>query len=322
ELTELPLQDPPAGHVRISVEACGICHTDAGTVEAVLPVEFPRVPGHEVVGRIDAVGAGVEGHAVGDRVGVGYLGGQCNHCAHCRRGDFVNCENQPMTGVSVDGGYADSMIARETGLVRIPEELDSIAAAPLLCAGLTTFNALRNSPARPGDLVAVGGVGGLGHLAIQYARHMGFRVAAVARGPEKRALAEELGAHHYIDSVAGDPAEALQALGGAAVIVGTAASSEATAALFPGLAAGGTLVIVGVGFEPLQLAATDLVFAGRSLTGSLTGSAADGEDALDFSALQGVRSRNEVFGLDEAPAAYARMMSGAARFRVVLDTAR
>jgi propanol-preferring alcohol dehydrogenase len=321
-LTELPLTDPPAGHVRIRVEACGICHSDAVAVDGVLPVEYPRVPGHEVVGRIDAIGDGVEGWSAGDRVGVGWLGGQCNHCAHCRLGDFVNCENQPVTGLHVDGGYSEVMIARATGLVRIPEELGSVEAAPLLCAGLTTFNALRNSPARPGDLVAISGIGGLGHLAVQYARHMGFRVVAIARGPEKAALAKELGAHHYIDSVATDPAEELLALGGASVVVGTAASSEASARLLPGLAPRGTLVVVGIGFEPLQISGTDLVFPGRHLDGSLTGSSADGEATLDFSALQDVRSRNEVFGLAEAAEAYARMASGEARFRVVLDMAR
>jgi alcohol dehydrogenase, propanol-preferring len=321
-LTELPLQDPPAGHVRISVEACGICHTDAVTVYSVFPIDYPRVPGHEVIGRIDAVGAGVEGWAAGDRVGVAFLGGQCNHCAHCRRGDFVNCENQPKTGVDVDGGWAESMIARETGLVRIPEELDSVDASPLLCAGLTTFNALRNSKARPGDLVAIGGIGGLGHLGVQYARKMGFRVAAIARGPEKAALAEQLGAHHYIDSVAQDPAAELTALGGAAAILATASSTEATSRLLPGLGANGEMLVVGVGEEPLQVSFIDLLFGERGLGGRLTGSSADAEDTLDFSALQKIGSHNEVFGLAEAQAAFDRMMSGAARFRVVLDMGR
>jgi alcohol dehydrogenase, propanol-preferring len=321
-LTELPLSDPPPGHVRIRVEACGICHSDGATVDALFPVEFPRVPGHEVVGRIDAVGDGVEGWSAGNRVGVGWLSGQCHHCARCRLGDFVNCENQGVTGLHSDGGYAEVMIARETGLVQIPDELGSVDAAPLLCAGLTTFNALRNSPARPGDLVAISGLGGLGHLAVQYARHMGFRVMAIARGPEKAELAKELGAHHYIDSVATDPAEELLALGGATVVVGTAASSEASARLLPGLTPRGTLVVVGIGFEPLAISGTDLVFPGRHLDGSLTGSSADGEATLDFSALQDVRSHNEVFGLAEAVEAYARMSSGEARFRVVLDMAR
>jgi propanol-preferring alcohol dehydrogenase len=322
ELTELPLQQPPAGHVRIRVEACGVCHSDKATVDAIFPIEFPRVPGHEVIGRIDAVGEGVERWGVGDRVGVGWLGGRCNNCDHCDRGDFVGCENQPATGVQVDGGYAESMITRATALSKVPDDLDSVDAAPLLCAGLTTFNALRNSPAGPGDLVAISGLGGLGHLAVQYARHMGFRVVAIARGPEKAELATELGAHRYIDSVATDPAEALKELGGATVILGTASATTASSQLLPGLATGGTLVVVGVGFEPFEFSSVDLIFGERNIGGSQTGSAADGDDTLAFSALQGVRARNEVFGLADAAAGYARMDSGDARFRVVLDMSR
>jgi propanol-preferring alcohol dehydrogenase len=320
--TTLPVEDPPPGHVRIRVEACGVCHSDAATVEGVLPIEFPRVPGHEVVGRIDAVGVGVEAWRKGDRVGVGFLGGQCNHCAQCRRGDFVNCENQALTGVHVDGGYAEMLIAKATGLIAVPSELDSIEAAPLLCAGLTTFNALRNAPARPGDLVAIGGLGGLGHLAVQYARQMGFHVVAIARGPEKGDLAKQFGAHEYIDSLATDPAEALTALGGATVILGTAADSEANARLVPGLAPRGTLIVVGVGEEPLAIAGPDLLFGSRGLAGVMTGSSADGEDTLNFSALQDVRAQIEVRGLSEAPQAYSRMLANEARFRIVLDATR
>jgi alcohol dehydrogenase, propanol-preferring len=210
-----PLVDPDPGQVRIRVEACGVCHSDSGTVEGSFPIDWPRVPGHEVVGRIDAVGAGVQGWAVGQRVGVGFLGGSCGYCDLCRDGDLVNCRNQEYTGIHHDGGYAEVMIAKASGLMSIPDELSSAAAAPLLCAGLTTFNALRNAPAKAGDLVAVLGIGGLGHLGVQYARRMGFEVVAIARGTDTAELAKKLGAHHYIDSAATDPAEALQALGGA-----------------------------------------------------------------------------------------------------------
>jgi len=320
-LTELPLAEPGPGHVRIRVEACGVCHSDAATVEAAFPIDFPRVPGHEVVGRIDAVGEGVTPEwTVGKRVGVGFLGGHCGHCARCRRGDFVNCLEQPVTGAHTDGGYAEVMIARESGLVAIPGELDSVEAAPLLCAGITTFNALRNSGARAGDLVAVLGIGGLGHLGVQYARQMGFRVGAIARGAEKEALARELGAHLYIDSVAQDPAAELKKLGGGArLILATVSSADAMSALIPGLAPGGRLLAVGADSEPVRVSTSDLIFGERSIHGALTGSAADNEDTLAFSVLQDVRARIEVVPLDQAPAAYARMMSNQARFRMVLD---
>jgi propanol-preferring alcohol dehydrogenase len=318
-LAELPLPTPGPGQVRVRVEACGVCHTDAVTVEGMMPVDFPRVPGHEVVGRIDAVGDGVTDWAVGRRVGVGYLGGHCGQCARCRRGDFVNCLDQPLTGMHVDGGYAEALVVRESGLVAIPDELDSVEAAPLLCAGLTTFNALRNSGARAGDLVAVLGIGGLGHLGVQYARRMGFRVVAIARGAEKEALALELGAHLYIDSVAQDAAAELTKLGGARLILATASSAPAMSALIPGLAPGGELLVVGADAEPVRVATTDLLFGERSVRGALTGSSADNEDTLAFSVLQDVRARIEVVPLAEAPAAYARMMSNQARFRMVLD---
>jgi propanol-preferring alcohol dehydrogenase len=318
-LAELPLPTPGPGQVRVRVEACGVCHTDAVTVEGMMPVDFPRVPGHEVVGRIDAVGDGVTDWAVGRRVGVGYLGGHCGQCARCRRGDFVNCLDQPLTGMHVDGGYAEALVVRESGLVAIPDELDSVEAAPLLCAGLTTFNALRNSGARAGDLVAVLGIGGLGHLGVQYARRMGFRVVAIARGAEKEALALELGAHLYIDSVAQDAAAELTKLGGARLILATASSAPAMSALIPGLAPGGELLVVGADAEPVRVATTDLLFGERSVRGALTGSSADNEDTLAFSVLQDVRARIEVVPLAEAPAAYARMMSNQARFRIVLD---
>jgi D-arabinose 1-dehydrogenase-like Zn-dependent alcohol dehydrogenase len=321
-LAELPLPTPGPGQVRVRVEACGVCHTDAVTVEGLLPFDFPRVPGHEAVGRIDALGDGIRDWTVGQRVGVGYLGGHCGHCARCRRGDFVNCLDQPLTGMHVDGGYAEVLIVRESGLVAIPDELDAVDAAPLLCAGLTTFNALRNSSARAGDLVVVLGVGGLGHLGVQYARRMGFRVVAIARGAEKEALARELGAHLYIDSVAQDAAAELTRLGGARVILATASSADAMSALIPGLAPGGELVVVGADAEPIRVSTADLIFGERAIDGALTGSAADNEDTLAFSVLQDVRARIEVVPLDEAPAAYARMMSNQARFRMVLDISR
>ena len=321
ELSERPLLAPEPGKVRIRVETCGVCHSDAVTVEGLIPnVTFPRVPGHEAVGRIDAVGQGVTRWHVGQRVGVGYLGGHCGECWQCRRGAFVHCLEQPISGTTTDGGYADVMYAATSGLVSVPDELSSVDAAPLLCAGLTTFNALRNSSARPGDLVAVQGIGGLGHLGVQYARHMGFRVVAVARGGDKRALAERLGAHHYVDSEATDPARALQALGGAALILATASSSKSMSGLFAGLAPRGKMVAVGVDGAPIAVGSIDLVLAARSLEGALTGSAADGEDTLAFSVLQGIRPMTETVPLTSASAGYAKMMRNDARFRVVLVT--
>src|SRR5712672_2624626 len=228
ELTQKQLAEPGPGHVRIRVEACGVCHSDSGTVEGMFPIEWPRVPGHEAVGRIDAIGAGVEGWKVGQRVGVGFLGGSCGHCGPCRNGDLVNCKNQAFTGIQHDGGYAEVMIAKASGLVSVPDELSSVDAAPLLCAGITTFSALRNSPARAGDLVAIFGVGGLGHLGVQYARHMGFEVVGIDRGAGDRAeLAKKLGAHRYVDSTVSDVGKALQALGGATVVLATASGGKA-----------------------------------------------------------------------------------------------
>src|SRR5262247_3309538 len=252
-----PVLDPGPNQVRIRVEACGVCHSDSGTVEGLFPMSWPRVPGHEVVGRIDALGPGVQGWAVGQRVGVGFLGGPCGYCEFCRNGDLVNCRNQEFTGIHSDGGYAEVMIAKASGLVRIPDDLSAADAAPLLCAGLTTFNALRNAPAKAGDLVAVLGIGGLGHLAVQYARHMGFEVAAIARGSNTAQLAKKLGAHHYIDSAATDPAAALQALGGAKVILTTASGGNAIAASFKGLRPGGVSIDVGVGPQPIEVSAMD-----------------------------------------------------------------
>src|SRR5712671_3899796 len=266
-LTERTLVDPPAGHARIRVEACGVCHSDSGTVDGLFPIQWPRVPGHEAVGRIDALGAGVEGWAIGQRVGVGFLGGSCGHCPFCRNGDLVNCQNQEYTGIQHDGGYAEVMIAKASGLIAVPDDLSSIAAAPLLCAGLTTFSALRDSPAKAGDLVAVLGIGGLGHLGVQYARHMGFEVAAIARGADKAELAQKLGAHHYIDNAAANPAEALQALGGAKVVLITASGGKTVAETFKGLRPGGVSIVLGVGPEPIEVSSMDLIFGSRKLEG-------------------------------------------------------
>jgi len=315
-----PLFDPGPNQVRIRVEACGVCHSDSATVDGVFPIDWPRVPGHEVVGRIDALGSGVQGWTVGQRVGVGFLGGSCGYCEFCRNGDLVNCRNQEYTGIHHDGGYAEVMIAKASGLVLIPDDLSSAGAAPLLCAGITTFNALRNAPAKAGDLVAVLGIGGLGHLAVQYARHMGFEVVAIARGTGTAELAKKLGAHHYIDSAEMDPAAALQTLGGAKVILITASGGKTVAATFKGLRPGGVSIALGVGPEPIEVTSMDLIFATRKVEGALTGTPAVGDATLRFSALSGVSAMIETVPLDQAAAAYAKMMAGKARFRMVLVT--
>jgi alcohol dehydrogenase, propanol-preferring len=318
ELTSKTIVDPPFGHVRIRVDACGVCHSDSATVDGLFPIEWPRVPGHEVVGRIDAIGEHVEGWTVGQRVGVGFLGGSCGYCGYCRGGDLVNCQNQGYTGIHTDGGYAEVMIAKSSGLVSIPDDLSPVGAAPLLCAGLTTFSALRNAPAKAGDLVAVLGIGGLGHLGVQYARHMGFEVAAIARGADKAELAKKLGAHHYIDTATTDPARALQALGGAKVILITASAGKTVAETFKGLRAGGVSIALGVGPEPIEASSMDLVFGSRKLEGALTGDPATGDATLRFSALSDVSAMIETAPLEQASAAYAKMMAGKARFRMVL----
>jgi propanol-preferring alcohol dehydrogenase len=313
-----PLVDPGEGQVRIRIEACGVCHSDSGTVEGLFPIAWPRVPGHEVVGRIDAVGPNVQGWSAGQRVGVGFLGGSCGYCEFCRNGDLVNCRNQEFTGIHSDGGYAEVMIAKASGLVHIPDALSSIAAAPLLCAGLTTFSALRNAPAKAGDLVAVLGIGGLGHLGVQYARKLGFEVAAIARGANTAELVKKLGAHHYIDSTTADPAAALQALGGAQVILVTAPSGKTVSETFKGLRPNGVSVVVGVGAEPIEVSSMDLIFGSRKLGGALTGDPATSDATLRFSALSGVSAMIETAPLEEAAEAYAKMMAGKARFRMVL----
>jgi len=323
ELVEKAVPQPGPGQARIRVEACGICHTDVLTVEAQSPgLELPRVPGHEVIGKIDAIGAGVTSWKLGQRVGVGFLAGHCGVCEACRRGHFTGCAQQRYTGLHVDGGYAEFMLAQANALAAIPEALSSAEAAPLFCAGVTTFNAVRKSRARPGDLVAIQGVGGLGHLGIQFARHMGFRVAAIARGPEKEALAKELGAHHYIDSKAQDVAAELRELGGARAIVATAASPSSMGPLLGGLARRGDLIVVGAGAEPITLDPTALLFGERRVEGSITGSPIESEDTFAFSVLEGIRPMIETAPLSEAAAAYRRMTQNEARFRMVLTTGR
>ncbi|MDV3128326.1 alcohol dehydrogenase catalytic domain-containing protein [Mycobacterium sp. 21AC1] len=322
ELVEREVVPPDPGQVRLRVLTCGVCHSDVLAVEGQRPDPAqPVVPGHEIVGIVDAVGEGVHNWAVGDRVGLGFLGGQCNQCEYCRRGDFVNCTDQPLPGTSVDGGYAEMVYARATGLVRVPDGLDASVAAPLLCAGVTVFNALRATRAPYGSLIGVQGLGGLGHLGVQYAKKFGYRVVAIARGAEKADLAATLGADHYIDSGAQDPGAALTALGGAAAVVATAASGASMSPLIAGLRPRGQLVVVGAAPDPIEVNTADLIFGGRSILGSLTGSAIDNEDNLAFSIANGIAPMNELMPFADAPKAYDRMMSGQARFRVVLEIA-
>src|SRR5712691_10557003 len=320
-LVELPIREPGSGQVRLRVEACGVCHSDAATVEGQFPsLTLPRVPGHEVVGRIDAVGLDVSNWKIGQRVGVGFFGGQDGQCQPCQRGDFVNCAHPIISGITTDGGYAEVMIAEARALASIPDELTSAEAAPLLCAGITTFNALRNASLRAGDLVAIQGVGGLGHLGIQFARRMGFKTVALNRGKEKEKLAKDLGAHVYIDTSADDAAAVLQRMGGARAILATGTSGGAMGPLVSGLAAHGKLIVVGVPQDEIKLNAFPLVFGGRSIYGSLTGTAIDQEDTLAFSVLENIRPMIETAPLEQAADAYARMMQGKARFRMVLIT--
>src|SRR5467141_1948426 len=320
-VVERSIPEPGAGQVRIRVEACGICHTDAATVTGIYPgLKLPRDTGHEVVGRIEALGGGVTRWKIGQRVGVGLIAGEDGVCEPCRRGDMVNCENPVMSGMTADGGYAEVMIAEARAIVSVPDELASAEAAPLLCAGITTYNALRNACLRGGDLVAVQGIGGLGHLGVQFARHMGFHTVALGRGDDKEKLARDLGAHLYIDTAADNAAAALQRMGGARAILATATSGGAMGSLMSGLAVRGKLIVVGVAGDPIQLNAFPLVFGGRSIYGSLTGTPIDNEDALAFSVLENIRPTIETLPLEQAADAYARMMQGKARFRMVLVT--
>src|ERR1700720_3809160 len=320
-VVERPVPEPGAGQVRIGVEACGICHTDAATITGIYPgLKLPRVPGHEVVGRIEALGSGVSRWKIGQRVGVGFFGGEDGVCEPCRRGDIVNCQNPVIPGVTVDGGYAEVMIAEARGIASIPDELKSAEAAPLLCAGITTYNALRNAGLRGGDLVAVHGIGGLGHLGVQFARHMGFHTVAIGRGREKEKLAKDLGAHVYVDTAVDDVAAELQRMGGARAILATATSGNAMGPLVSGLGVRGKLIVVGVPQDEIKLNAFPLVFGGRSIYGSLTGTPIESEDTLAFSVLKNIRPLIETAPLEQAAEAYARMMEGKARFRMVLVT--
>jgi D-arabinose 1-dehydrogenase-like Zn-dependent alcohol dehydrogenase len=320
QLVEKQFPDPGPGHVRIRVHACGVCHSDSLTKAGIWPgIQFPRVPGHEVAGVLDAIGPDVPGFKVGQRVGLGWHGGHCNYCAPCRRGDFMVCENGLVSGIQFDGGYADYVIAPANAIALIPDDLSDVDAAPLLCAGITTYNALRNSGARTGDTVVILGIGGLGHLAIQYAAKSGYRTVAVARGQDKAPLAKQLGAHIYIDSTAQDPAKELQKFGGATVILSTITSAKALEWTIDGLAPSGKLLVVGAPEDgPIVINPFPLLLGRRTVAGWPAGTGMDSEDTLKFSALTGVRSMNESYPLEKAEDAYNRMMSGKARFRVVL----
>lgn len=321
ELVERPIPEPGPGEVRVKVQACGVCHSDSMAVDGHLPgVTFPVVPGHEVAGVIDAVGEGVPGWSVGQRVGVGWFGGNCTYCEPCRRGDLIGCQNMPIPGVTMDGGYAEYLVCSARALALIPDDLSAEDAGPLLCAGITTFNALRNSGARAGSLAAILGIGGLGHLGVQFAVKLGFETVAIARGKDKEPLARELGAHHYIDSQAEDVAAALQALGGASVVVATVTNAAAMGATLGGLGLRGKLIVVGASMEPIEVAPAAIIGQLHQIAGHASGSSIDSQDTLAFSALTGVRPMIETMPLERAQEAYDRMMSGDARFRMVLVT--
>jgi D-arabinose 1-dehydrogenase-like Zn-dependent alcohol dehydrogenase len=319
EIVDRPTPQPGRGQVRIKVEACGICHSDLLVKEGYWPgIQYPRVPGHEIAGRIDAVGADVTLWKPGQRVGVGWHGGHCFHCDPCRRGDFIQCKFEKITAINFDGGYGEYTIVPEEAVAALPEGLSADEAAPLLCAGITTFNVLRHSGATAGQLVAVQGIGGLGHLGIQYARQMGFRTVAIGRGADKKALAQKLGAHEYVDTNSGPPAEALQKLGGANVILATAPDSKSISALVDGLGPSGKLLVIGADQNPLTITPIQLIGPRRSILGWPSGTAKDSEDTMQFSALTGVRPMIERFPLEKAAEAYERMISGQAKFRVVI----
>src|SRR5438067_4934427 len=319
EIVERPIPQPTPGTVRIKVSACGICHSDALVKEGLWPgIQYPRVPGHEISGTIDAVGEGVIGWSPGQRVGVGWNGGYCGRCDPCRRGNLFACETHQVTGISFDGGYGEYMIAPASAVARFPDDLSPVDSAPLMCAGITTFNALRISGARGGDVVAVLGIGGLGHLGVQFAAKMGFKTVAIARGKDKEPLAKKLGAIHYIDSREKNPAAELNKFGGAKVIIATVTNAEAMTAVLGGLAANGVLVVIGA-TGPLSVDPILLISGQRSVKGWYSGTSIDSQDTLKYSALAGVHSMNEIFPLERVTEAYERMMSGKARFRVVLS---
>jgi propanol-preferring alcohol dehydrogenase len=322
ELVERDVPQPGAGAVRVKVQACGICHSDVYAVEGSRPgITYPRIPGHEIAGMVDAVGPGVQGWDVGQRVGVGWHGGHCGYCISCRRGDFVTCsKGRQITGLTCDGGYTEFMLISAAALAFIPDEISATDAAPLLCAGVTTFNALRNSGARSGDLVAILGLGGLGHLGVQFASRMGFETVAIARGREKEPFAKKLGAKHYFDSESQNVAAELEKLGGAKVILSTVTSGKAVSAVLGGMGINGRTVLVGNPDQPLEITARLLIAGRRSISGWPSGSPIDSQDTLAFCALTGIRPMTEVFPLERAPEAYERMLSGKARFRVVLST--
>jgi D-arabinose 1-dehydrogenase-like Zn-dependent alcohol dehydrogenase len=318
EIVEREIPKPGAGQVRIKVQACGVCHSDVLTKDGLWPIQYPRVPGHEVAGVVDELGTGVSEWKVGQRVGVGWHGGQDNTCVACRRGDFRNCRNLQIPGISYDGGYQQYMVAPVEALVPIPGTLKAVEAAPLLCAGITTFNALRHSGAMAGDLVAVQGIGGLGHLGIQFASKFGYKVVAIGRGSENAMLAKKLGANVYIDSKSTNAPEELQKLGGAQVILATAPSSKAMSELINGLGPNGKLMVIGATFDPIEVTPMQLITGSRTIQGWAAGTAADSDDTLRFAELAGVRPMIETYPLEKADGAYARMMSGNAQFRVVL----
>jgi D-arabinose 1-dehydrogenase-like Zn-dependent alcohol dehydrogenase len=319
ELVERPVPEPGHGQVRVRVEACGICHSDVWVKDGLWPgLQYPRVPGHEIAGRIDAIGDGVTGWTAGQRVGVGWHGGHCFTCEPCRRGDFAMCRNRKVTGFDFDGGYADYLIAPWTALAAIPGDLPAEEVGPFMCAGVTVYNALRHSGASPGEVVAVHGIGGLGHLGVQYARRMGFNTVAIGRGADKEPLAKQLGAHHYIDGGAGDAAARLQELGGARVILATAPDGKAISALVDGLSINGTLLVPAAPADPLTVNVLPLIMGRRSVAGWYSGNARDSQDTLEFSALSGVHPMIEKYPLERVEEAYAQMHSGKARFRVVL----
>jgi D-arabinose 1-dehydrogenase-like Zn-dependent alcohol dehydrogenase len=320
EIVDKEFPEPGPGQVRIRIQACGVCHSDSITKEGLFPISFPRVPGHEIAGILDAVAPDVPIFKVGHRVGLGWHGGHCNYCEPCRRGEFILCQNGQISGISYDGGYADYVIAPANALALIPDDLNAVEAGPLLCAGVTTFNSLRHSGARPGDTVAVVGIGGLGHLGVQFAAKSGYRTVAIARGQDKAPLAKELGAHVYIDTTTHNPAAELQKLGGASVILSTVTNAAAIEAVMGGLKEGGKIIIVGVPDKPFEANALLLISGSRSIAGWPSGTGMDSEDTLNFSSLTGVRPQVEVYPLEKAAEAYDRMMSGKARFRVVLTT--